>query len=187
MSAGLLVLVPVLLLVVVVVVWVPAAYNGLVRLRNEVANASGQIDTQLVRRHDLVPSLLSAVQGYLQHERDVLDRVTRARAAAVGALGSPGGLVGRVATENELSSALGSLTAVVESYPQLRSSANVLRLQEDLVSTENRIAFARQHHNDAVTAYNTARETFPRNLLVGSFGFRPAEYLKLDLSVSDSR
>jgi LemA protein len=153
--------------------------NGLVARRQAVAEARAQVDAQLRRRHDLVPALVRAVQGYLDHERDVLTRVAEARTAAVAATGAPA--TETAAAENALTAALGSLRELVEGYPRLRSADLVLRLQEDLTSAENRIAFARQHHADAVMRYNTAREEFPQALLAGPLGFRPAAYLELDL------
>jgi LemA protein len=153
--------------------------NGLVRRRAAVEEARAQVDTQLRRRHDLVPELVRAVRGYLDHERAVFERVTAARTAAVEALGAD---AARTAdAENALTAALESLRALVESYPRLHGGAVVLRLQEDLTSTENRIAFARQRHADTVMAYNTAREQFPQALVAGPLGFRPAEYLRLEL------
>jgi LemA protein len=165
----------VLLLVVAVVV----LRNGLVARRAAVEEARAQIDTQLRRRHDLVPELVRAVRGYLDYEREVFTRVAAARTAAVAATGGP---AHETATaENALTAELRSLRALVESYPGLHGGAVVLRLQEDLTSTENRIAFARQHHADSVMRYNTAREELPASLVAGPLGFRPAEYLDLDL------
>jgi LemA protein len=153
-----------------------AAYNGLVRRRNHVRTAWAQVDVQLGRRHDLIPNLVGAVQGSLTYERGVLASVVRARAQALAA----GNMAARAAAEDTLTGALRALFAVVEGYPQLKAGANVLALQEELASTENRIAFARQHYNDAVLEYNTARETFPRVLVAGVFGFRPAPLFGLD-------
>jgi LemA protein len=165
--------------VLVLLVVVVRIRNGLVARREAVAEARHQVDVQLRRRHDVVPALVRAVQGYLAHERDVLVRVASARSEAVAAVGAPPAATS--AAENRLTAALGDLRALVEAYPQLRSGELVLRLQEDLTSTENRIAFARQFHADAVMRYNTAREEFPQALLAGPLGFRPAAYLELDL------
>jgi LemA protein len=153
--------------------------NGLVRRRQAVAEARAQVDAQLRRRHDLVPALVRAVQGYLDHEREVLTRVATARTAAVAAAGAAPPET--AAAENALTAALQSLRQLVERYPRLHGGAVVLRLQEDLTSAENRIAFARQHHADAVMAYNTARAELPASLVAGLLGFRPAAYLELEL------
>ena len=153
--------------------------NGLVARRQAVAEARAQVDAQLRRRHDLVPALVRAVQGYLDHERDVLTRVAAARTAAVAATGAAPGET--AAAENALTAALLSLRELVERYPRLQGGAAVLRLQEDLTSAENRIAFARQRHADVVMGYNTAREELPASLVAGLLGFRPAAYLELEL------
>ncbi len=147
-----------------------ATYNALVAKRNQVRNAWAQIDVQLKRRYDLIPNLVNAVKGYMAHERGVLERVTDARAAAIAA-GSD--VTARAEAEGGLTRALRSVFAVAEGYPELRASRNVLALQEELSSTENRVAFARQFYNDAVMTYNTRVETFPTNLLAGIVGFAP--------------
>jgi LemA protein len=151
-------------------------YNGLVRLRNHVRSAWSQIDVQLKRRHDLIPNLVAAVRGYLQHEQDVLTRVTEARTRAVAASGA--GEAG--AAEGELGRAVGRLLAVIEAYPDLKANANVLALQEELITTENRIGFARQLYNDLVARYNTRQQVFPVNLLARSLGFAPADFFQAD-------
>ena len=166
----------VVLLAVVVAVAV-LIYNGLVGLRSRVQNAWSQIDVQLKRRHDLVPNLVNAVKGIMAHEREVLDRVTQARASAIAA-GSD--VAARAAAENALTGAMRSLFAVAEAYPALRSNENMLMLQEELSSTENRIAFARQHYNDSVMEYNTAQQQFPAVLFAASLGFRTADPFALD-------
>jgi LemA protein len=153
--------------------------NRLVARREAVAEARRQVDVQLRRRHDLVPALVHAVEGYLLHERTVLTRVAQARTAAVAATGGPPAATADA--ENRLTAALGDLRGVVEAYPRLKAGRLVLRLQEDLTSTENRIAFARQAHADSVMRYNTARQEFPSVLVAGALGFRPAEYLELEL------
>ncbi len=160
-----------LIIAAAVVVWIIAAFNGLVSLRNRVQNAWAEIDVQLKRRHDLIPNLVESVRGYMQHERSVLESVTQARAQAVAAGEN---VQSRIAAESILSSALGKLFAVVENYPQLRAVENFQMLQEELTSTENRIAFARQFYNDEVMKFNTAQGTFPRNLIAAPLGFRPA-------------
>src|SRR5581483_1810681 len=136
------------------VVWL---YNGLVGLRNQVRNAWAQIDVQLKRRHDLVPNLVEAVRGYLQHERQVLQQVSEARARAMAARGAAA--AGQA--EGQLTQAVGGLLAVMERYPDLKANQNVLALQEELVSTENRIGFARQLYNDMAARYNTRQQVFP--------------------------
>jgi LemA protein len=168
--------------VAVVVIALIALYNGLVGKRNQVRNAWGQIDVQLNRRHDLIPNLVNAVKGYMAHERDVLDRVTTARAQAIAAGAN---VEQRAQAENELTRAVRSLFAVSENYPQLRASENMLALQEELSSTENRIAFARQHYNDSVMSYNTARETFPAVLFAGAMGFREERLFTLDVTAPE--
>lgn len=167
----------IVLIVAVVAAVAVLIYNGLVGQRNRVQNAWSQIDVQLKRRHDLIPSLVSAVKGAMAHEREVLDRVTQARASAIAA-GS--NVAARAEAENALTAATRSLLAVAEAYPTLQANQNMLAFQEELSSTENRIAFARQHYNDAVMEYNTAQQTFPAALFATSLGFRPAEQFELD-------
>lgn len=151
-------------------------YNGLVRARQESQNAWSQIDVQLNRRHDLIPNLVETAKGYLKHERDTLEAVTRARQMAVDAKG----VAEQAKAENMLTSTLRSLFAVSENYPDLKANENMLKLQEELASTENRIGFARQHYNDAVMTYNTKTEQFPGNLFASAFDFRKAEYFEID-------
>ena len=151
-------------------------YNGLVGLRNQVASAWAQIDVQLKRRHDLIPNLVEAVRGYMQHERDLLERITAARTRALAATGA--GAVG--AAEGALTQAVGGLLAVMERYPDLKANQNVLALQEELVTTENRVGFARQLYNDLVGRYNTRQQVFPANLVASALGFRPAEFFQAD-------
>ena len=151
-------------------------YNGLVGLRNQVGNAWSQIDVQLKRRHDLIPNLVGAVKGYLQHEREVLEGVSAARARAMAASGAA--QAGEA--EGQLSRAVGRLVAVMERYPDLKANQNVLALQEELVSTENRIGFARQLYNDMVARYNTRQQVFPLNLVAPALGFRPADFFQMD-------
>jgi LemA protein len=162
-------------LAVVVPIWL---YNGLVALRNQVASAWAQIDVQLKRRHDLIPNLVAAVQGYMQHERELFERIAAARTRAVSATGA--GAVG--AAEGQLTQAVGGLLAVMERYPDLKANQNVLALQEELVTTENRVGFARQLYNDLVARYNTRQQSFPANLLAGALGFRPAEFFQVEAS-----
>lgn len=147
-------------------------FNSLVALRVRTQNAWADIDVQLKRRHDLIPNLVSAVQGYMVHERSTLEAVTQARAKAVAS--ASGTVADRVQTESVLTGALSNLFAVAEQYPQLRAVESVQLLQEQLTSTENRIAFARQFYNDEVMKFNTAQTTFPRNLIASIFGFSSA-------------
>ncbi|MGE0823947.1 MAG: LemA family protein [Candidatus Binatia bacterium] len=167
----------VLTLIVLLVVYVILTFNGLVAKRNRVKNAWSQIDVQLKRRHDLIPNLMNAVKGYLQHEREVLENVTRARQQAIAAGGD---ITARATAENMLTQAMRSLFAVAEAYPELKSSQNMLAFQEELSSTENKISFARQFYNDAVMEYNTACESFPGNLIAGNLGFLHETVFTLD-------
>src|SRR5258707_9929022 len=166
----------ILLFVVVVVIalYVIGAYNSLVSAKNQVDNAWRQIDVQLKRRHDLIPNLVEAVKGYMQFERDTLTQVVEARAKAVSAPDT----ASRMAAENQITTGLGKLMAVMENYPQLKADENVLKLQEELTTTENQIAYARQAYNDVVLDLNTRIQTFPPNLIATNFGFKPAEYFK---------
>lgn len=155
-------------LVLVLLIW---TYNRLVRLRNRVQNAWSDVDVQLKRRHDLVPNLVETVRGYMVHERQTLDAVTSARAQAMTS-GAP--IAARAVAEMALTGAVGNLFAVAERYPTLRAAGNFTLLQEQLTSTENCIAFARQFYNESVMNYNTAIATFPRNLVAGAMGFSRA-------------
>ena len=159
-----------LILVVVVVFWVISAYNGLIALKNQTFNAFKQIDVQLKRRHDLIPNLVNAVKGAMDFERDTLEAVIQARnqAVKIQADASPtGGVKALAAAEAQLGAALSRLNVVVEQYPQLKATANIGQLQEELASTENRVAFARQMYNDTATQYNTKQQQFPTNLVAG--------------------
>jgi LemA protein len=170
---GFLVIVALLALVVVLGV---SLYNGLVRLRNACKNGFSQIDVQLKRRYDLIPNLVETAKAYLKHERETLEAVVKARNAAVtastaaaAAPGDPAAMRGLAGAEGALGASLSRLLMVAEAYPALKADATMTRVMEELSSTENRIAFSRQAFNDAVMAYNTARETFPGMLLAGSF------------------
>jgi len=163
-----------LIILVAIVAWIVFAYNRLVSLRNQVDNAWRQIDVQLKRRHDLIPNLVEAVKGYMQFERDTLTQVVEARAKAVSAPDQ----ASRMAAENQITAGLGKLLAVMESYPQLKADENVLKLQEELTTTENQLAFARQAYNDVVLELNTRIQTFPSNIIANNFGFHPADYFK---------
>ena len=161
-------------LIVVVAGWVILTYNGLVTLRNQLENAWSQIDVQLKRRYDLIPNLVEAVKDYMEFEQDVLTKVTEARAQAVSAQGP----AEQAQADNMLTRALRSLFAVVENYPELKANENVLKLQEELTSTENRISFSRQFYNDTVMRFNTRLQTFPTNLIAGLLGFAAREFFE---------
>ena len=170
-----------------VVVYGIFLYNRLVTLRNRVKNAFSQIDVQLTRRHDLIPNLVEAVKGYMQHERATLEAVIAARNTAVSDLQqaatdpADADAIRRLgAAEGALNGALGRLFALAESYPDLKANQNMMHFQEELASTENKVAFARQAFNDAVMSYNNARETFPGSLVAGQFDFTPAEFLEIE-------
>ena len=161
---------------VVVIAFVIAQYNKLVRLRNQAEEAWAQIDVQLRRRHDLIPNLVETVKGYAEHERGVFEAVTEARARAVSA-----GSVGEKAqAEAGLTGALRSLFAVAENYPQLKADQNFRQLQDELARTEDQIAGSRQQYNAAVRDYDTAREVFPTNIVAGAFNFEEREYFEVD-------
>jgi len=152
--------------------WLAATYNGLVRLRNRVQNAWKQIDVQLKRRHDLIPNLVAAVKGAMEFEQDTLEKVVAARGRAVAAHG----VQESAAAEGALSQALRQLFAVVEAYPTLRSNENILRLQEELTTTENQLGFARQFYNDEAMRFNTQQEVFPANFVARFFAFAAVDY-----------
>jgi LemA protein len=180
-------------IIVLAALYLTFAYNSLVRMRNSVENSWRQIDVQLKRRHDLIPNLVEAVKGYMQFERDTLTQVIEARNRAVEA-SSQGA---RLQAENQLTAGLGRLFALMENYPQLKADENVLQLQEQLTTTENQIAFARQAYNDAAMELNNRIETFPTNIIADHFGFHPADYFeaqaedqalpKVDLSLGTPR
>jgi LemA protein len=180
-------LVVVLVVVVAVLGWLVMTYNRLVTGRNAYQNAFAQIDVQLTRRHSLIPNLVEVAKGYLKHERETLEAVIAARSAAVAAKSAATANPGEAAamaqlagTENALTQALGRLFALSEAYPDLKANQTMMQLSEELTSTENRVAFARQHFNDSVMAYNNRREVFPANLVSGLFGFRPAALFEID-------
>jgi LemA protein len=154
-------------------------YNGLIKMRNAVQGGWSDIDVQLTRRHDLVPNLVEAVKGYMTHERETLEAVTRARTEAVSATGGAS-LATRAVAEMALTGAVNNLFVSAERYPALKASPQFLLLQEQITSTENRIAFARQHYNECVRRYNTAQAEFPRNLIAGSMGFTPSALFAAD-------
>ena len=177
-----------LILVVLVVVWLVGIYNRLVSLRNRFKNAFSQIDVQLKRRYDLIPNLVETVKGYMKHERETLEAVVSARNQASSVEqrvaanpGDPDSMRELMAAEATLTGTLGRLFALSEAYPDLKASANMQQLQEELSSTENRVAFARQAYNDAVMQYNTYRESFPQNQISGAFGFKEAEPFQIEV------
>lgn len=179
--AGLIILGIVIAFVAAVVI----IYNNLVTYRNRYKNAFSQIDVQLKRRHDLIPNLVETVKGYIKHERETLEAVIQARNTAISATkqaagnpGDPSAMTGLASAESMLSGALGRLFALSEAYPDLKANQNMAQLQEELASTENRIAFARQSFNDAVMSYNITREKFPNNIIANTFNFQEAQLLE---------
>jgi LemA protein len=173
----------VILLVVIAIIvllsigWMVGIFNRLVRLRNRFQNAFAQIEVQLKRRHDLIPNLVETAKGYIKHERETLEAVTNARNKAVGGLeqaakdpGNAAAMQNLMGAEGALSGALGRLFAVVEAYPDLKANQNMMQLSEELTSTENKVAFSRQAFNDAVTAYNIYKQSFPAIVFAGMFG-----------------
>ena len=176
----------VLAVLVVFAFWGVGIYNGLVTARNAFKNAFAQIDVQLTRRYDLIPNLVEVAKGYLKHERETLEAVIQARAAAVSGLaaakanpGDPAAMAALGGAESGLAGALSRLMVVAEAYPDLKANQNMMQLSEELTSTENRIAFARQAYNDSVMAYNNKREVFPSNIIAGMFGFIAAALLEI--------
>ena len=172
--------------IVVAALWGVGIYNGLVTARNAFKNAFAQIDVQLTRRYDLIPNLVEVAKRYMEHERDTLEAVTRARAAAVSGLAAataaPGDAAAMTSLANAdqgLTGALGRLMVVSEQYPDLKANQNMMQLSEELTSTENRVAFARQAFNDSVMAYNNRREVFPSSIVAGMFNFAPAALLEI--------
>ena len=165
-----------LAIVVVLALWVVGAYNGLISLKNQVLNAWKQIDVQLKRRHDLIPNLVNTVKGAMNFEKGTLDAVISARAKAVSATG----VKETARAEGELTQALGRLFALTEAYPDLKSNANIMALQEELTSTENKVGFARQLYNDTATQYNTRQATFPTMLVAGLAKATPAELWEIE-------
>lgn len=166
------------LVVVALIILVPIVmYNSLVSLRNRVRNAWSQIDVQLKRRYDLIPNLVETCKGYMKYEKEVLENVTKARTQAINVTG---GTAEKAKAENFLSQTLRSLFAVVENYPELKANQNMLALQEELTSTENKISFARQHYNDQVMYLNTTIEKFPQNIIANMFGFKKEEFFEIE-------
>ena len=167
--------------------WAIALYNGLIGKRNRFRNAFAQIEVQLQRRYDLIPNLVETAKGYMSHEKDTLEAVIAARNQAMGAMqaaaaapGDSNAMANLASAEAGLGGVLGRLMAVAEAYPDLKANQNMIAVQEELTSTENKVAFARQAFNDAVTVFNTARETFPAVLIAGLLGFKEAMLFEVD-------
>ena len=161
---------------ILIILWFIGMYNSLVRRRVQVQDSWAQIEVQLKRRHDLIPNLVETVKGYMGHERTTLENVTKARQQAVDV----SGIADRAQAENILTGALRQLFAVAENYPDLKANQNFLQLQEELTSTENKIAFARQFYNDTVMVYNTGLQVFPSNVVAGMFGFRSKPFFEVE-------
>lgn len=183
-----------LVLVIVIALWAVGQYNGLVAARNAFRNAFAQIDVQLQRRFELIPNLVETARGYLTHERETLEAVIAARGAAVAGLsaahaspGDPAAMAQLSAAQGQLNGALGRLLAVAEAYPDLKANQNMMQLTEELTSTENKVAFARQAYNDSVMAYNNRREVFPASLIANNFRFLPAALLDIPADKAQMR
>lgn len=183
-----------LVLLAVVAFWAVGIYNGLVRARNAFRNAFAQIDVQLQRRFDLIPNLVETAKAYLSHERETLEAVTAARNAAQAGLaaakaspGDPSAMAELSRSQGMLEGALGRLMVTVEAYPELKASQNMMQLTEELTSTENKVAFARQAYNDSVMAYNNKREVFPSSVVAGMFNFDPAALLDIPADRAEVR
>lgn len=186
MSAGIVLLI----ILALIIIWLIAIYNRLVRQRNEVKNAWSQIDVQLQRRYDLIPNLVETVKGYMQYEKGTLEAVIQARNMAQTArnelnqIGGPtaenASLSDLLKAETALQGSLGKIFALMENYPQLRATENMQKLQEELTTTENRVSFARQAYNDSVLTYNTSQQQFPSNIVARSFSHHPADLFEVD-------
>lgn len=180
------IIIPIVLLLLLFF-WGMGVYNNLIGLKNRYKNAFSQIDVQLKRRYDLIPNLVETAKGYMKHERETLEAVITARNQAVNAgakaasdPGNPEMMKGLLGAESQLGGALGRLMMLMESYPDLKANQNMLAVQEELTSTENKVAFARQGYNDSVMHYNTSREVFPANILAGMFNFKEAALFEVD-------
>ena len=174
-------------LLLIAALWAVSVYNGLVALRNQIKNAFAQIDVQLQRRYDLIPNLVETAKGFLKHERETLQAVTEARNAAMSAAKaasanptSASAIAGLGAAEGALGGALSRMMLVAEAYPDLKSDRHMAQLMEELASTENKVAFARQAYNDTVMVYNTKRESFPAVMIAGTFGFEAMKQLEIE-------
>lgn len=181
-------------IVVLLLLWLVIGYNGLVRARNAFKNAFAQIDVQLQRRFDLIPNLVETAKAYMAHEKETLEGVTAARSAAMSGLsaaqakpGDPEAMKKLSQSQGALTGALSRLNFVAEQYPDLKASANMMQLSEELTSTENRVAFSRQAYNDSVMSYNNRRQSFPASLIAGGFGFDPAAQWEIDPGHPETR
>jgi LemA protein len=172
-------LIVLVVIVVMLFLWFVGMYNSLIRWRNRVKNGWAQIDVQLKRRYDLIPNLVNTVKGYAAHEKQTFESVTRARNMAIS---QSGGVAKQAEAENFLSQTLKSLFAVVENYPELKANENFKALQEELTSTENKIAFARQFYNDTVMKYNIKIQSVPTNIVAGMFNFKPEELFEIEMA-----
>lgn len=189
MSTGTMTLIGVAVVAVLIVLWFIGIYNTLVSLRNRYKNAYAQIDVQLKRRNDLIPNLVEVAKGYMKHERETLEAVIAARNQAVSAgakaaasPGDPAAMQGLMSAEAQLGGQMTKLFALAEAYPDLKANQNMAALQEELTSTENKVAFSRQGYNDAVTSYNTSRETFPNVIVAGFAGFTEAKLFEIEVA-----
>jgi LemA protein len=187
MHPAVIILIVLLVLILIPVFWGVGAYNKLVQLRNRFKNAFAQIDVQLKRRHDLIPNLVETAKGYMKHERETLDAVVSARNQAQGAAKAAAAdptnaaaMQNLMGAESGLSGALGRLMMVVEAYPDLKADSQMNQLSEELTSTENKIAFARQHYNDSATLFNTQREVFPSVIIANMFNFTAATLFEIE-------
>lgn len=185
--SGLVTLLVILVILAIFAFWIIGIYNNLIKLRNRFKNAFAQIDVQLKRRYDLIPNLVETAKAYLKHERETLEAVITARNAAANAEkkaaadpGDPQALKGLLGAEAALTGTLGKLFALSEAYPDLKANQNMMQLTEELSSTENKISFARQSFNDSVMSYNTARESFPTNIIAGAFNFQEAQLFQIE-------
>jgi LemA protein len=186
MGSGTIALLVILAIIVFGIFFVVSIYNKLIQLKNRFKNAFAQIDVQLKRRYDLIPNLVETAKGYLKHEREVLEAVIKARNMASSAMekaaadpGNMEAIQGLVGAESTLTGTLGRLFALVEAYPDLKANQNMMQLSEELTTTENKVSFARQAFNDAVMAYNTARELFPNNIIANMFAFKEAQLFEI--------
>jgi LemA protein len=186
MGSGTIALLVILAIIVFGIFFVVSIYNKLIQLKNRFKNAFAQIDVQLKRRYDLIPNLVETAKGYLKHEREVLEAVIKARNMASTAMekaaadpGNMEAIQGLVGAESTLTGTLGRLFALVEAYPDLKANQNMMQLSEELTTTENKVSFARQAFNDAVMAYNTARELFPNNIIANMFAFKEAQLFEI--------
>jgi LemA protein len=176
MGLAAIVLIIIVVVLVLLILFVIGMYNALVRLRNQVDNAWSQIDVQLKRRHDLIPNLVETAKGYMKHERETFEAITKARSQAMGAKS----VAEAGKTEGMLGEALSKFMLVVENYPELKANQNFLAVQEELTGTENKISFARQSYNDQVLFYNNKIQMFPSNIMAGMFGFGKREFFEIE-------